>query len=456
MSCVLRGRKGGIRRQNSGHRAALWGLAVISAAVIAEPARAVYKPATGIPDPSIASSLPPDLADPGGVRAAFASRGVTFAVNYIGEVFGTASGGFHQGTYYDGRLEVAVTAGMEKVIGWKGLTFFANGYQIHGDSITGHDLGALMPVSYIEATPATRLFEMWFEQKLLDDKLSIRIGQIAADSEFILSEGGGLYINGTWGWPSITAADLPQGGPAYPLATPGVRVAFAPTDNLTLMTGVYNGRPAGECPDDADPQRCNDHGFDFPTGDPPLWMFEGTYKYEVGNLPGTVKLGGWHQEGDSPLLLDPSIIKDSTRGLYAILDQMIYRLPGKDPKGISFFGRVIGAPEDRSFVDMYWEAGLTFSGMVPRRADDVFAIGYAHTGISGDERALERANNAPVISDYEALLELSYTAHIVPGFSIQPDFQYFWNPGGHVEDPNEPGKAVKDAAVVGIRTLINY
>jgi porin len=44
----------------------------------------------------------------------------------------------------------------------------------------------------------------------------------------------------------------------------------------------------------------------------------------------------------------------------------------------------------------------------------------------------------------------------VPGFSIQPDFQYFWNPGGHVEDPNEPGKAVKDAAVVGIRTLINY
>ena len=117
---------------------------------------------------------------------------------------------------------------------------------------------------------------------------------------------------------------------------------------------------------------------------------------------------------------------------------------------------MIGAPEDRSLVDMYWEAGLTFSGMVPRRADDVFAIGYAHTGISGDEKALERANNAPVISDYEGLLEVSYTAHIVPGFSIQPDFQYFWNPGGHVEDPNEPGKAVKDAAVVGIRTILNY
>src|SRR5450432_763778 len=119
MSCVLRGRKDDIRRQSSGHRAALWGVAVISAAVVTQPARADDNPATGVPDPSIASSLPPDLADPGGVRAAFASRGVTFAVNYIGEVLGTASGGFHQGTYYDGRLEVAVTADMEKMIGWK-------------------------------------------------------------------------------------------------------------------------------------------------------------------------------------------------------------------------------------------------------------------------------------------------------------------------------------------------
>ena len=136
-----------------------------------------------------------------------------------------------------GRLEVAVGADMEKMIGWKGLTFFANGYQIHGESITGQDLGALMPVSYIEATPATRLFELWFEQKLLDDKLSIRFGQIAADSEFILSDSGGAFINGTWGWPSITAANMPQGGAAYPLATPGVRVAFNPDDSHR-----YHGR----------------------------------------------------------------------------------------------------------------------------------------------------------------------------------------------------------------------
>jgi porin len=425
----------------------------------------------GLPDPSIASSLPRELADPAGVRSALAGRGVTFGVNYIGEVLGNPSGGFQQGTYYDGRLEVAITADLEKAIGWKGLTFFANGYQIHGESITGQDLGALMPVSFIEATPATRLFELWFEQKLLDDKLSIRFGQLAADSEFLLSDGAGAFINGTWGWPSITAANMPQGGPAYPLATPGVRVAFTPNDQLTLMAGVYNGRPAGNCPDGDDPQVCNNHGLDFPIDDPPLVMFEGAYKYNQGEgeLPGTIKLGGWknfgtffHQRFDSagaPIAIsgnDPAAI-DGDYGLYAIIDQMIYRMPGGgDPKGISIFGRVIGAPEDRNLVDIYWEGGFTFTGMSASRPNDMLGIGFAYTGISSQVSAFQVDDSQTVIANYESMVEVSYTAQIIPGFTIQPDFQYFWNPGGHAAFEDNPNRAVPNAAVLGVRSIINY
>jgi porin len=451
MFCVL----GGLRRAASVSKLALFGLAGAAALLAAGVARAED---TGIPDPSIATSLPPGLADPGGVRAAWASRGVLFGVNYIGEVFGTASGGFENRAYYDGRLEVVVSADLERMLGWKGLSFFANGYQIHGESITGESLGALMPVSFIEATPATRLFELWFEQRLLDDKLSIRFGQIAADSEFMLSDGGGAFINGTWGWPSITAANLPNGGPAYPLATPGVRVAFTPNDQLTLMAAVFNGDPAGTCAQSDDPQVCNEHGVSFRVSDPALTMFEGGYRYSLGGLPGTVKLGGWHQEGEVEDLLDTTIVSDSTYGLYAILDQMIYRLA--EGRGISFFGRVIGAPEDRSFVDIYWEAGFTAAGMLPSRPGDVLGIGFAYTGISDDARAAQVAAdpNQQVRLDYEALLEVSYIAEIVPGFTIQPDFQYFWNPGGNVPldeaDPASP--AVKDAAVFGVRSTINY
>ena len=47
---------------------------------------------TGIPESSIARNFPNNL-DPDGFRAALAQRGITYGVNYIGEVFGVADGG---------------------------------------------------------------------------------------------------------------------------------------------------------------------------------------------------------------------------------------------------------------------------------------------------------------------------------------------------------------------------
>ena len=142
---------------------------------------------------------------------------------------------------------ISANVDMQKLGLWKGLCFFANGYQIHGRSITLEYVGGLAPVSSLEAVPATRLFELWFEQYLLNEKVSVRFGQLAADAEFFVSEGGGYFLNGTWGWASKAAENNPGGGPAYPLATPGVRVAVAPTEKTNLMLGIYNGDSAPEC-----------------------------------------------------------------------------------------------------------------------------------------------------------------------------------------------------------------
>ena len=424
----------------------------------------------GLPEPSIGTSLPHHLADPGGVRSALAKRGVIFAVNYTGEVLANPTGGFRQGAFYDGRLELAVQADLEKGIGWPGLSFFANGYQIHGDSISADDLGALMPASFIEADPATRLFELWLEQKLWNDRVSIRFGQLAADSEFLLSKGGEVFLNGTWGWPSIAITNMPQNGPAYPLATPGVRLAFNPNEELGALFGVFNGDPAGDCPPDDDPQECNPNGLLFPIDAPPLLMAEGSFKYnqEPGALAGTVKIGGYYNTGK---FVHQRVITGGVRiafararprgvdgdyGLYGIVDQMIYRLPGPgEPKGVSVFGRVVGAPEHNP-VNLYWEGGITFSGLDAARPNDVFGIGFAHTGISPEVSEAEKRLGRPIVASYEALLEASYIAEIVPGLIVQPDFQYFWNPGGHVRDPDDPTKAVPNAAVLGLRTTINY
>ena len=65
--------------------------------------------------------------------------------------------------------------------------------------------------------------------------LNIRAGQQAADVEFFDSQTDDLFINGTFGWPAIKASNLPAGGPAPPIAVPGIRIKAALTDQITAF-----------------------------------------------------------------------------------------------------------------------------------------------------------------------------------------------------------------------------
>jgi porin len=432
------------------------GAVAMAAALFALPGQASAN--CGVTD----TGIPDDAAfkfDVGGARQALAKAGIGVGGYYYGETFYNW-GGFDQGGEYDGVLELYINADMHKLGLWRGLCFFTNGYQIHGNSITAANIGSLMPVSNLEATDATRLFELWFEQTLIKDKLTVKFGQLAADAEFVISEGGGYFLNGTWGWPSITAADLPSGGPAYPLATPGVRVAINPNEKLGLMVAVYNGDPAPDCAKE-DPQRCNPHGLDFELDDPPLLMVEGKYSYNPNGLAGTVKIGGWnhfgtfnHQRFDSGGALiavtgNDGRPLDHDWGLYGIIDQLVWRVPGsEEAKGVGVFARFIGAPADRNLVDFYFDGGVTFTGMFRRRPNDALAVGFAYTNISDQVSAFDVDFGEPAPRNYESLVEICYTYQINDGWSIQPNFQYIWQPGG--------SSGVDDATVVGARTTIGF
>jgi porin len=113
------------------------------------------------------------------------------------------------------------------------------------------------------AFPSTRLDEMWFEQSLFNEKLSIRFGKLAADTEFMFADSAGAFIASTFGWTTLSSDNLPFGGPIYPFASPGVRVSVKPNDRLTLMTAVYDDDPIGPCAEDLDPGQCNKHGLEF-------------------------------------------------------------------------------------------------------------------------------------------------------------------------------------------------
>jgi len=432
--------------------------------------------AAGLPSPSIATSLPYQ-GDPGGVRRWLSDRGINYGFVYTGEVLGNVSGGLRRGAIYEDKIETYVAADFEKLIGWKGLTFYSNQFWIHGTGNLGRDfVGNMITISNIEALPSNRLSEIWLEQKLFNDRFSIRVGQLTTDSEFFNSKYFELFINSDW--PTITSENLPSGGPAYPLSTPGVRFAFQPTKDLSLLLALFNGDPAGPGPGDAEIK--NRHGLNFRLRDPPLLIGEAQYGYNqektATGLAGMIRLGAWHHFGRfddqrfdiaGRSLADPlgSGIARALRGndgIYGIIDQQIYRPAGGDAdSGVALFSRISASPSDRNLINFYIDGGVTFAGMIPSRPDDKFGATFIYANVSDRARALDRdtilfTGMPQPVRDFELTLEFTYQAQIRPGWTLQPDIQYVFHPGGRVPDPNFPAAALKDAAIFGLRTTIAY
>ena len=182
-------------------------------------------------------------------------------------------------------------------------------------------------------------------------------------------------------------------------------------------------------------------------------MVEGHFKYEAG-LPGELRLGGWKEFNDFADQRTGAVI-DGNHGLYAILDQKIWKGAGES-EAVSVFARVAGSPDRQNIIDFYFDTGIVFSGLLRNRAKDQFGAAFGYGKISERSRGADIDAGLPVIRDYEAVLEVNYKAHVMSGWTIAPDFQYFWNPGGRIEDPARPGKAVDDAVVLGVRTSISY
>ncbi|WP_461656153.1 carbohydrate porin [Methylorubrum aminovorans] len=428
---------------------------------------------------SLQDALGP-YGDPFGLRASLADRGITYVLTYIGEGFWNAAGGLRRGTTYGGRLDTSLDIDLDRFVGWSGARFHTDFFQIHGHGLSRLYANNLTTVSGIEALPSTRLFELWIEQRFLDDRFSVKIGQISADTEFAIAQSAVVFVNAGFGWPNVGAVVLPSGGPIYPLATPAIRLKYEPTLELSFQGALFNGDPAGRPPpgDDTDPQRRNRTGTNFRVNDPALLIGEVAYAYRslpgTDHLPGTATLGGWYHFGrfDSPrldevrgrFLADPESSGIARRfrgdaGLYAMLDQTIYREPGRENAGASAFLRVSAVPSDRNLIDLYVDAGIAYRGLFAGRPNDTLGFGVIHSRISPAARAFDRdarlfgVGLGPLRSS-ETVFEATYQAELVPGFTLQPDLQYVMRPGGGLADAR--GRRLRNATVMGLRATINY
>ncbi len=240
----------------------------------------------------------------GGLRGWLADAGIALGATEVAETLGNASGGAKTGAIFEGRLELDLDLDLDKLLDWPALIHVRR-LPDPGRGCRRNNLGRnLLTASNIEADRSTGCSTPISSRGLLDNKLSIRFGQIAADDEFIISQYAATFINATFGFPGIAAADLPGGGPAYPLATPGIRVRYAATESLSWQTGLFNGNPAGTSVA-ADPQRADGSGTNFSTNQGAFVITELTTRSRgdtaSGQLPASYKLGAWYHAASSPI-----------------------------------------------------------------------------------------------------------------------------------------------------------
>jgi porin len=278
-------------------------------------------------------------------------------------------------------------------------------------------------------------------------------------------------INGTFGWDDLLGANMLNGGPAYPLAVPGVMVEAKLSDALRLKYAVFSGNPAGSgCA--KLPQECDLYGTTFSTAGGALLISELQYAVNQGKdaagLPGTYKLGGWFGTADFndlhfgttatggvvSLGSDPSatpLKRSGNGGIYAVADQTIWR--GKQ-QSLSLFLRGGYAPPDRNLVTYYVDGGAALKGPINGRPDDVLSFAVAYAKISPDAAAADR-DASVVVRDYETVFELDYSVQMAPWWTIQPDIQYIIHPNGS-QNPNNSAQRIGNAFVTGLRSTVKF
>lgn len=360
-------------------------------------------------------------------------------VNYVGEVFGNLSGGQQQGAVYDGYLKIGLGINLEK-IGWKDTFFYANLLYPHGASLTQNYVGDLNTVSNIDAYDSARLFKCWVQKNFAENRFSLRVGLMAVDKEFFASEGAGLFLNSGFGAFPVIGQDLVA--PIYPVSAPGVRLVWKANKALSFRAAVFSG--------DVGSQTTNQHNtrWNLHASNGVAAFLEAVGKVNAtgDGLPGTYKLGGFYDSksfGD----LRGGAPHHGNYGVYVIADQRVWREGSGDAaaQGLGVFARFALAPQDRSFVAFDGEGGATYTGLLPGRDSDVLGLGVLYAKVSKD--ALDDAGT-PWPSHHETVIELSYQASINDWLTVQPDFQYIFNPGAV--------HGTRDAVVAGLRFSLSF
>lgn len=372
------------------------------------------------------------------LREELANEGVVFSSTYTCDVLGNATGGMKQGARYDHSMGWDVNFDLEKFVGMIGTQFHISGLWRAGQNLSKATIGNDLTCSTIFGNEQFRFYFLYLEKDLLDKKLNIRLGRIAAGDDFASSPLYGIYVsNAIDGVPISIPINMFFS--VYATATWGARAKYNLNDDFYIFSGIYNGDKAVS--------RNDMYGFDFSLRLKEGLAFAQEFAYApakgVGptGLPGHYKAGIYYNgatcrdlysdiNGNSYAATTLDRKKHiGNYNVYIIADQMIYREKGTSDQGLTPLVCATIGPDNINKFPFFLTGGVVYKGLVPGRDNDTTAVQMSYAKYSDKiKESQQSVGSSP--QKYEIALEFTHRVMITKWMYMQPDIQYIIQPGG--------------------------
>lgn len=395
-----------------------------------------------------------------GIRNYLDDSGVELSANYTNNIAGNPVGGKSAGFTYTDNISFGLQLDFEQLVGWEGLTFLVSGLNRAGSSLSERNVGNQFTVQQVFGGQTAMFYALILEQKLLEEKLSLKVGRFATGDDFASSPIYWLYMNnGIDGNPQALPVNTQFS--AYPWAVWGARVRIDPTPEFNALFGAYQvstrvfdrsyqGLDWSIRPDDG-VLLIGQIGWtpeffkkDVPTPETDgKSMVSGKALSEGKSVPVTQRKGlpghYWFGAYYSPWQFSQFGTDEMARnsyGFYWHADQMVWQeRPGSD-QGLTLWSAFVLSPQQNiAKLPFQANAGAVYKGLIPSRDEDFTVLGFVYGKFSRNyARTVDAAGEG--YPEYEIVLEAGYRVNLSKFAYIQPDLQWVINPGGTGNIPN--------------------
>ncbi|MCJ2183285.1 carbohydrate porin [Novosphingobium sp. 1949] len=341
-----------------------------------------------------------------------------------------SGGGDHRVRVLD-NTDLTLDADLERLVGWQGAR--AHVYLLGNHGARPNDrIATLQGFDNIEVgRSGIRLFEAWLEQDIGGG--SLLVGLYDLNGEFYVTDSAGTLVSPPFGIGSELAGSGPNGPSIFPLSALALRGSLDLGDEGGFVRAALVNADVGSWGDPG--------GVDLHFREGVIAVAEGGVAREGFKLA----LGAWayskrHEHlwatgpGGAPLY-------QHTRGIYALLDGTLAGSEGGSALSGFLRGGVIAGQATPYRASA--QTGFLLAPALAGRPGSAFSIGLhaAWTSAAHREALAAEGEQAAV---FERGIEVTYADEILPGLTLQPDFQIVQNPGGRAGQP---------AAVIGLLRL---